>query len=166
MSGSCGHSACSSQVFFSPFRLTELIFSVVFARWPGDSSGGVVSKAGSLPHPVRGGGEGLSTCPRAAPAPHCLLELSWEWGGHQVRTLITWNSFFFFTFQLLTVEDASSICWFYRTGPLSPVCQSWRVLQSQTTPYCTIMVTTKNRRPATWITVYTMETAAPIDIYT
>lgn len=27
---------------------------------------------------------------------------------------------------------------FYRTGPLSPVCQSWRALQSQTTPCCTI----------------------------
>lgn len=76
----------------SPILLAVLIFlpSVVFPRWPGDSTGGVVSKAGSVPHPIWGGGKGLPPCPRTAPASHCLLELPWEWGRHQVRTLMTW----------------------------------------------------------------------------
>lgn len=62
---------------------------VLFLRWSGDSTGGVVSEAGSVPHPVRGGGKGLPPCPRTAPAAHCLLELPREWRRHQVRTLIT-----------------------------------------------------------------------------
>lgn len=75
--------------------LTELIFLsfLVFLRWSGDSTGGVVSKAGSFPHPIWGGGEGLPPCPRTVTASHRLLELPWKWGRHQVRLHTTWIFF-------------------------------------------------------------------------
>ncbi len=95
-----GESACSRErwsIRVNCFRMQpgarrlnqQLIFCsfAVSHRWSGDSSGGVVSKAGSVPHPIWSGGEGLPSCPGTAPAPHCLLELPWEWRRHQVKTL-------------------------------------------------------------------------------
>lgn len=48
--------------------------SFLSSRWSCDPAGGAVSKAGGVPHPVRGGGKGLPPCPGAAAAPHRLLE--------------------------------------------------------------------------------------------
>lgn len=83
-----GFSTFNTHLKISPFR------------WTGHPSGGTVSQASGVPHPIRGGGEGLSSGSRAASAPHRLLELPRERGGHQVRS--TTESLSHFLFSLFT----------------------------------------------------------------
>lgn len=54
-------------------------------RWTGHPSGRAISQASGIPYPIWGGGESLSSCSWATSASHRLLELSWKWGGYQVR---------------------------------------------------------------------------------
>lgn len=77
----------TSSLPFPVLRNLLIFLFLVLPRWPGDSFGGAVSEAGSIPHPIWGGGEGLPTCPRTASASDSLLELPREWGGHKVRIL-------------------------------------------------------------------------------